>query len=180
MNTVLGTAVFTIIETVTLVAWLALVRSARQALGIVTLFVGLVIEHIVQFNVAGMRKLADLKELPIKGLVGFSAIETIIWAAWLVISMAAGHLVGIVFLAGTLIAKHAIADNVIVGGRFFDFRYASDGRVVTASILEAIGGQAWLIDVLAGQPVMGIVKLAGFSFVEHLILIGVARSRKAA
>lgn len=186
--TIFGTAVFTVIEVITLAVWLALVRSALavyRRVAAVVLFIGLVLEHILQFNTARGRRLLDglvpldFSRLPIKGILGFSAVETAIWIAWLALSMAAGNVVGFVFLFTTLIAKHAIADNVIAGRPFLAFRYLANGSIVTASFFEAIGGQAWLINVLAGNVVQGVVILAIFSFIEHLILILLAQREAA-
>lgn len=179
---IFGTAVFTVIEVVTLVVWLALARSAQAAFRRIAagvLFVGLVLEHIVQYNTAKGRDLLNLTRLPLAGILGFSGVETIIWVLWLPISLAAGNLVGFLTIAALLVAKHAIADNVIAGRPFLGFRYAANGSIVTASALEAVGAQVWLINVLAGDIVRGIVFLSAFSFAEHLILILLARREAA-
>lgn len=178
LRIVVGTAIFTAVEVVTLTLWLRLIRRMLQRVAGIVLFIGLVIEHIIQHNVAKGRRLIDLSNLPFKGILGFSAIEAFaIWIPWLAISARYGHGIGFIYLVLTLIAKHAIANNVIAGRPFFAFRYGADRYTVVASVLEAIGGQGWLINVEQGRVVQGIVVLAGFSFAEHLVLIVGARKQ---
>ncbi len=69
-------AIFTLIEDIALAVWLALVRAGRQILGLGILFVGLVIEHILSYNVTKRRPLGQIAGAPILGILGFSVIET--------------------------------------------------------------------------------------------------------
>ena len=46
-----GLVVFTVVEVVGLVGWLALVRSGRQVLGVLVLPVTFFVEHLIAFNV---------------------------------------------------------------------------------------------------------------------------------
>lgn len=173
-----GIAVFTVVEVVTLAVWFALARAGRRVAAVV-LFVGLLLEHIIQYNVAHGRELLDLSRLPLRGLVLFTSIETVVWVAWLAISAAAGPAVGLVFIIVLLVGKHAVSDNVIRGRPPFAFRYFSNGSIVTASVLEGAGAQLWLANVLAGSVLQGILILAVFSFLEHTILTMLARRELA-
>jgi hypothetical protein len=86
---------FTIGEGVTLVTWLALVRSnagiyqvSTRSLvaGLAVLAVGFTVEHLVAHNVIHNRGLFELQGLPVGQKVVVSLIETIIWAVWLVLA----------------------------------------------------------------------------------------------
>jgi hypothetical protein len=51
MKPLVGILIFSAIETVTVIAWFALVMAGRPLVAAIVLFVGYVIEHIVAFNV---------------------------------------------------------------------------------------------------------------------------------
>jgi len=51
MNRTLGVIIFTIIEIVTMVLWLALVLGGHIVVGTIVLSVGLLLEHTVSVNV---------------------------------------------------------------------------------------------------------------------------------
>lgn len=170
-------AVFTAVEVVTLVLWLgsALAGMAGRAAGI--LFGGLFVEHVIQGLVKAGRALtvanavAYVRERAL-GLLGFTAVETVIWIVALLISQAAGavaagqlQLATFLFLFGTLTVKHALANNVFESNRFV-VEGVLGARNLIASAVEAAGAAVWFANPSAGT----VAIMAGTSFIEHVLL----------
>ena len=159
-------AVFTGIEVAALGLWLrSLVRGLRGAAA-AFLGGGLVVEHILAYNVRNKRRLLDLAGLPILGILIFSALEFIIWAVG-----AEGVSRGLEFLPLYLafffafLVKHRIAANVNAGRNLLDFS-VFEGKLVTATVFEALFGAYWLVNPSAGT--LGLFGVA--NFVEHKLL----------
>jgi hypothetical protein len=187
---------FTVVETVALGIWLALVEDAptvseATALGLGVLLAGLVLEHVLtDIAVNGFGLSASTE-----GLLFFSASETALWALWLLIAEQVGGLAGFaaaaVVLAVLLVPQHTIEDNALRGKALFS--NLLDAGTVGFSIVESVGATVWLVFVLspdlvagllAGTPlatveteVVGLGVLALALFVEHTI--GVRFSRRA-
>jgi hypothetical protein len=187
--------VFTGVEAVALVLWLAFVRDAplvslASAVGLGILAIGLIVEHfLTDLAVNGFRSSASSGKA-----ITFSASETALWALWLVIAERVGGLVGLLVagavLAVLLVPQHSIEDNVLRGQGFFSDLI--NLRTLGFSIIEAAGATLWLLFVLRGDlvepflvevgattaepAVAGAAILAVALLVEHLV--GVQFSRR--
>jgi len=166
--------VFTIVEDIAMIAWLALVRAGSQVLGLGVLFLGLFFEHLFSYNVVRNRQLStQVPEPPVRrNIFGFSVVETGIWGVWLLLT-AINQALAFVFLLAGLIVEHTLTDNVLKGKSLF-FRLV-DLRVVPVSIVETVGATAWLQLVDAGQVVEGIVVLVVLQFIEHVMAVALSR-----
>jgi hypothetical protein len=172
---------FTIVEGVTLVTWLALVRSdagiyqvstGSLVAGLAVLAVGFTIEHLVAYNVIHNRGLFELQGLPIGQKAVVSLIETAIWALWLLLADL-NAIVAAVVLTGLLILEHTLSDNVFKGKRTFS--RLLDGRTIGFSLIEAIGAAIWLALVEANLAVVGVLILVVASFIEHTMAVALGR-----
>ena len=181
MKDQLRIAVFTIVEGLTLVIWLALVRSAAGiyqvgtgslVAGIAVLAVGFTIEHIIAYNVIHNRRLLDLQGVPIGQKFVVSLIETVIWALWLVLANL-NMILAAVALTGLLILEHTLSDNVFKGRDIFS--KLLDPRTIGFSLVEAVGAAIWLALVQANLAVVGILILVVASFIEHTLAVALGR-----
>jgi len=185
MRDQLRIAIFTIVEGVTLVVWLALVRSDAGIYqvstgslvgGLAVLVVGFTIEHIIAYNVIRNRGLLDLQGVPVAQKAVVSLIETVIWALWLVLADS-NAIVAAVVLTGLLILEHTLSDNVFKGRDIFS--KLLDVRTVGFSLIEAVGAAIWLVLVEVNMTVVGIVILVIASFIEHMLAVALARKQTA-
>lgn len=176
MRDQLRIAIFTLVETVALATWLAVVRGAANTgsmiAGLAVLAVGFTVEHILAYNVIHGRGLLDLRGVPIAQKAVVSVIETGIWAVWLVLTDL-NPIVAAVVLAGLLIVEHTLSDNVFKGKGLFS--RLIDGRTIVFSLIEAVGAAIWLALVVANLAIVGIIVLLGASFVEHLLAVALGR-----
>lgn len=161
LGRLLGIVVFTIVETVALGIWLALVRdvptvSTIAAIGAGILFVGLVIEAVV--NTVAVNGLGDL---PLGAIALFSVTEALIWIVWLAIAESRGGLAGVaiagVILFVLMLPQHSIEDNVLRGRGLFSNVLERGTTVFT--FVEAVGGTVWLAFVFRGSELLAA---AGF------------------
>jgi len=175
-------AIFTAIEVITLVAWLAIALAAADIyssiLAVVVLIVGFTIEHIISYNVINNRSLLDFHRVPIAQKAVVSVIETTIWILWLILAGvdtfdAFDAVIAAVMLTGLLIVEHTLSDNVFKHKRLFE-RFA-DKRTIVFSIIESSGAAIWLALVQADLGVFGIIVLATASFVEHIMAVALGR-----
>lgn len=183
MRDQLRIAIFTIVEAVTLVTWLALVRSdagiyqvstGSLVAGLAVLAVGFTIEHLVAYNVIHNRGLFELQGLPIGQKAVVSLIETAIWALWLVLANL-NAIVAAVVLTGLLILEHSLSDNVFKGRGLFS--RLLNGRTIGFSLIEAVGAAIWLSLVEANLAVVGILILVVASFIEHTMAVALGREK---
>ena len=176
MRDQLRIAIFTIVEGVTLVTWLALVRGQANIglmlAGLAVLAVGITIEHILAYNVVHGRGLLDLRGVPIGQKAVVSVIETAIWALWLALAEL-NAIVAAIVLAGLLIVEHTLSDNVFKHKGLF--ARLIDGRTIGFSLIEAVGAAIWLALVQANLAIVGIAILVVASFVEHSMAVALGR-----
>src|ERR1700752_226524 len=186
MRDQLRIAVFTIIEGVTLVVWLALVRSdagiyqvstGSLVAGIAVLAVGFTIQHIIAYNVIHNRGLLDLQGVPIALKAAVSLIESVIWAVWLALAYL-NMILATVVLTGLLIVEHTLSDNVFKGRDIFS--KFLDVKTIGFSLIEAVGAGIWLALVQADMVVVGIAILLVASFIEHTLAVALARKQTVA
>lgn len=170
----LNIAVFTAVEDIALIAWLAVVRAELQVIGLGILFVGLLFEHLFSYNVIRNFRLGTtVAEAPVRrNIVGFSLIETGIWGVWLLLA-GINPALAFVFLLAGLIIEHTLTDNVMKGHNLF-FRIV-DLRVLPFSIVETVGATAWLRFVDHGMAIEGIVVLVVLQFIEHMMATALSR-----
>lgn len=185
MRDQLRIAIFTIVEGVTLVIWLALVRSDAGIYqvstgslvgGLAVLVVGFTIEHIIAYNVIHNRGLLDLQGVPIAQKAVVSLIETVIWAVWLVLADL-NMIVSTIVLTVLLILEHTLSDNVFKGRDIFS--KLLDARTIGFSLVEVVGAAIWLALVQSNMAVLGIVILVVASFIEHTLAVALARKQTA-
>jgi predicted small integral membrane protein len=186
MKEQLRIGIFTIVEGLTLVTWLALVRSeagiyqvstGSLVAGLALLVVGITIEHIIAYNVIHNRGLLDLQGVPIGQKFVVSLIETAIWALWLVL-VRINAIVAAVVLTGLLILEHTLSDNVFKGKDIFS--KLLDARTIGFSLVEAVGAAIWLALVLANLTIVGVLILVVASFIEHTMAVTLARQQPIA
>ena len=181
LNKQVGIVVFTAVEVVTLVVWLALALIATDVLisflAIVVLIVGFTIEHLITFNVIHNRSLFDFRGLPVAQKAVVSLIETAIWVVWLVIARldvfdGFEPVIAAVVLTGLLIIEHTLSDNVFTGKRLFE--RIADRRTIGFSIIEGAGAAIWLALIDIDLALVGIAVLAIASFIEHNLAVNLA------
>lgn len=185
MRDMLRIAVFTVVEVVALVVWLALVRTEAGAApapigsivtGVAILGVGITVEHLLSYNVINRRPLFKLAGLPLGKKLVVSVIETAIWALWLVLADL-NPLAAAVVLAVLLVFEHTFSDNV-----FKDkgtFARLINLRTVGFSIIEAAGAALWLGFVDSGLQIAGITVLALASYAEHAVAVRLGREQRS-
>ena len=181
LNKQVRIVIFTALEVVTLVVWLALALTATDVLisilAIVVLIVGFTIEHLITFNVIHNRSLFDFRGLPVAQKTVVSLIETAIWVVWLVIARldvfdGFEPVIAAVVLTGLLIIEHTLSDNVFTGKRLFE--RIADRRTIGFSIIEGAGAAIWLALIDIDLALVGIAVLAVASFIEHNLAVNLA------
>jgi len=186
---------FTLVETVALGLWLALVDGApvlstASAVGIGVLAVGLVVEHILtDVTINGL----SASVFPTRQILGVSVSEAVLWVVWLGVAEQLGGVDGIliagVVLAVLLVPQHTIEDNVLRGEK--PFSSLLDIGTVGFSVVEAVGATVWLLLVFESaqfRPVLsalglgsvdsaavGLGALAVVLLIEHDIGVALAR-----
>jgi len=174
-------ALFTLIEDVTLVLWLTLVRSGSRALGALTLPVGFFIEHIVATNVKNGAPLLNLKAVPLGRLAVNAVLEMVIWVVWLLLwpyyqfSIAGVGIpaIAIAFLELGLIVEHSLTDNIFHGRPLFTNLFSR--KVIGFSTLENVAATGWLGLLGAGLPALAVTWLVIFQYLEHARAIAVGK-----
>ena len=162
--------IFSAIETIALAAWLGLQNQVLLALAILT--AGLTLEHWISYNTAHRRALLATTGLPFGKILLFSIFETGWWAIWLSLAGSLGLAAAALFLSLILIVQHNIEFNVVEGEGFLHKLLSR--RSVGISLIEGLGGTAWLVlarraasfyslDSLAAVTVLFIVMV-----VEHI------------
>lgn len=156
-----GIAVFTVVETVTLGVWLALVRdepsvSTMALVGAGILLVGLVVEALINTVVVN-----GFGGIRLGVIATFSVTETLIWIVWLLVAERIGGLAGVavagVVLFVLMLPQHSIEDNALGGRALFSDVLHLGTAVFT--FVEALGGTVWLALVLRGPELLGGVGL---------------------
>jgi len=181
MRDQLRIAIFTIVEGVALVTWLALVRSdagifqvsaSSLVAGLAVLAIGITIEHIIAYNVIHGRGLLELQGAPVGQKAVVSLIETTIWALWIALTRL-NTIVAAVVLTGLLILEHTLSDNVFKGKGLFS--RLIDRRTIGFSLIEAVGAAIWLTLVEANLVIVGVLILIIASFIEHTMAVALGR-----
>lgn len=151
-----GIAVFTVVETVSLGIWLALVRDApplstMALIGAGILFVGLVIEALVNTVVVN-----GFGSFPLGAIATFSVTETAIWIVWLLLAESIGGLTGVgiaaVVLFVLMLPQHSIEDNTLRGRPLFS--NVIELGTATFTLVEVLGGTVWLAFVFRGPELL--------------------------
>lgn len=182
----IGIIVFTVIETIALGVWLALVQDAPTLstialIGAGILFIGLFFEALVNSIVVN-----GFGDFPLGAIGTFSLTETLIWIVWLLLAEALGGLIGVgiagVILFVLMLPQHSIEDNVL-GGRPLFSNVLEVGTAVF-TFVEAAGGTVWLAlvfhgsDLLAGVGIDSVPILSTFipelGAAIGILLLGVA------
>lgn len=176
-----GIVVFTAIEVVTLVVWLAIALSADDILSsiiaLAVLIGGFTAEHLITFNVIHKRPLFDFSGIPVGQKAVVSLIEAVIWIVWLGLARSGvfsgfDDVVAAVVLSGLLIIEHTVSDNVFTRRRLFE--RLADRRTIGFSIIEGAGAAIWLVLVDVDLAAVGVAVLAAASFIEHNMAVKLA------
>lgn len=167
MKDKLGILLFTVIEVETLIIWLFVAREVNQILAIAILFVGLLLEHIVQYNIISLRGFFNLNSFPILSVGTFTLLETFIWVVWLLLSGYSLVIAGAFLFAG-LIIEHTGADNVFKAWILSTFKPLVKIETIGFILIEALGGTLWLFFVLDEKILLGIGVLSVGSITEHI------------
>lgn len=172
MNKTVGIIVFTIVELAALVGWLALVLQGNNIAGIAVLVVGLILEHLLSYNVSNGRSLFDFSGSPFGGLIIISVTESVLWIVWLIISQGSGIIVGLAFLAVTMFFQHSIERNVFQSKPLFDDIIKP--AVISFTLIEVVAASIWLFFVLdsGSSNILGAGILGVGLLVEHIIQTG--------
>jgi len=173
----LGIILFSVIEVVGLAGWLALADVGQVVIGILVLLLGLIVEHIVTDNFLHKRSLFNLNKLPLGQIATFSALETGIWASWLLL-WEIHPVLATVFLFSALVIEHTISKNVHERRGLFD--KIVEVAVVPHTIVETVACDGWLILVRSAQPILGVIFLLVGSIVEHTIAVSRTQRREIA
>jgi len=178
----IGIVVFTVVEVASLGLWLAFVQSGLAVVGIVVLAIGLIVEHLLSYNVINGRGLLQLTGLPVVKKALVSLIETGIWALWLTLAglsllpqASLNAILAAVVLAVLLIVEHTLSDNVFKDKGLFS--RLVDRRTIGFSIIEAVGATIWLALVQANLAVVGIGVLTVGALIEHTMAVALGRRR---
>jgi hypothetical protein len=168
-----GLALFTIVEDAALVVWLVLARSNRAVFGILTLIVGFFIEHVIAYNVKRRQSLFSFNQLPAGKVFLNALLETfLVWVPWLVLWDIHPAL-AIVYVYPTLVVEHSFTDNIFHNRSLVANLF--NRKVWGFSFLEGTGCNGWLALVTYGQPVLGVIVLVVFQFLEHRMAINLGR-----
>lgn len=168
-----GLALFTIVEDVTLVAWLALVRIGHIVAGALTLPIGFFIEHVIAVNAKNDQPAFQLGPKPYGPIAVNALLETVIWIVWLALwPLYPFSLFGIgiplwaiLWLQVALTVEHNVTDNIFHGRPVLSGLL--NKRVYGFTLLENAGATAWLGLIGAGVPVAGVIALVIFQYLEH-------------
>lgn len=152
--------VTTLIETVGLVAWLALVDGGLGLAGALVLLGALYFEHAVSFKGA-------LVPARNSRILSLSVIETAVWVVWLLLATSVNPVVGVVFLFVGMLVLHTMEFNSWWGLSSFHNWKRLGKRIAFLTALEAVGGALWLGFVRAEAGVVGVVLLIVALYLEH-------------
>lgn len=166
-------AVFTVVEDASLVAWLALVRAGRKALGVLVLPVGFFVEHVLAYNVKRGAPLLAL-DVPKGRILVNAVVETGVWVVWLAL-WALSPVGASVLLYPALVAEHSLTDNIFHGRPLFT--NLVNPRVLGFSAVEWVGATAWLSLVGAGLGVLGVAVLVVAQQIEHELAIKLGQTK---
>src|SRR3990172_1656008 len=177
-----GIVVITAVEVASLAIWLTFVQRGLPIVGIVVLAVGLIVEHLLSYNVINRRGLLQLAGLPVAKKALVSLIETGIWALWLTLARSSlfpqasvNIILAAIVLAVLLVVEHTLSDNVFKDRALFS--RLADGRTIGFSIIEAVGATIWLVLVQENLAIVGIVVLAVGAFIEHTMAVALGQRR---
>ena len=178
-------AIFTAVEVITLVVWLALALQATDILSgliaVTVLIIGFTLEHLITYNVVHNRPLFNFKGLPIGQKFIVSLIETGIWVVWLVLLQSGvfdwttGLVVATVFMFVTLLVEHTVSDNVFTKRPLFS--RIIERRTIGFTIIEAVGAGIWFALVDVNLAVLGILILTIASFSEHILSVRLSQGQ---
>ncbi|MBX0323540.1 hypothetical protein EGH21_10915 [Halomicroarcula sp. F13] len=160
---------FTVVETLTLGLWLALVEGAPvisrpAAIGLAVLTLGLVVEHVLTDATVNGLSLS----FPVTRIAGVSVSEALLWGLWLGIADQLGGVDGIlvagVVLTVLLVPQHSVEDNVLRGEAPLSETLNLD--TVGFSLVEGVGATVWLLLVFEGQQFTDLLATLGFGGVD--------------
>lgn len=181
INKQVGIVIFTAIEVVTLVVWLAVALETdgivNSIIALAILIGGFTAEHLITFNVIHHRPLFNFSGIPVGQKAVVSLIEAAIWIVWLALARAEvffgfDAVIAAVVLAGLLIIEHTVSDNVFTKKRLFE--RLADRRTIGFSIIEAAGAAIWLALIDIDLAAVGVAVLAAASFIEHNMAVELA------
>ncbi len=170
---VFGLVVFTVVEVVGLVGWLALVRAGKRVLGVLVLPVTFFVEHLIAYNIKRGVGLLRL-DVPAGRIAVNAVIETVVWVAWLALWMLGGvwRVVATAVLFVALVVEHSVTDNIFRSRPLFE--NLLNRHTFDFSAVETIGATGWIVLVDTELGVLGVGVLAVASLIEHRMALSVA------
>ena len=156
--------IFTVVEFVALVAWLAL-TGINAVAAIIVLFGGLILEHVLSFRLQN-----PTLSIPIGRVALIGVVETITWVAWLALTN-----VNAVLAAGVLFV------GLLVGHVIFELNtthqmpiFAQFGRrarqALDITTIEVVASVIWL-GLAVTNPIMAAIVLFVGLLIEHQISV---------
>lgn len=168
MNQTLRILGFTAVETITLSVWLALAQTSGSYVAAGVLFIGLLIEHILNVNTVLKQNYLQIDGTRILGIVGFTITETATWIGWLALLKVNPFLAFGVLTVGLLI-EHNQTDNVIRRKNFFG--NLLNLKALGHTLVESVGGSVWFRLVQSASPIFAVIVLFVTSLVHHIIAV---------
>ncbi len=139
---------FSIVETLALAAWLAILGVP----GLAILALGLTVEHWMSHNTAKDKRLFNISGVPFLKIAGFSISETILWAVWLVLLNSLGFIYASILLSVYLIPQHKVELNVVENRPIF--KNLLSKRTILISAIEGVGGSLWGVLALNAESLI--------------------------
>lgn len=154
-----GLVTLNTLETIGIVAWLALVTMATPmvGLGIGILFAFFLLEHVVAYNnFYEHSSLYKFSGTPWPKLVLISILETVVWVAWLYL-IPISLLASIAVLLVGLQIHHVAELNVFLHRSIFkDFIDVAD-KSFGFTVTETVTGIVWRLLAIASSGVLNIL-----------------------
>ena len=100
-------------------------------------------------------------------LIAITVSEVLIWVVWLALARSSGHLAAGAVLMALMLAEHSVEMSLIK--RTPPFAWVTNGNTIFFTVMEVLGGMAWLYLTWNGQPVAGAAALLIGLSVEHVL-----------
>ncbi|MDA2927951.1 hypothetical protein MYX78_12110 [Acidobacteria bacterium AH-259-G07] len=110
-------------------------------------------------------------------LLGITLSEIIIWIVWLTLADGVSHLLAGLVLGILMLVQHSVEMSILK--RKKPFAYVTSPKTIFFTLMETLGGAAWLYFVRDGQVLRGgALLLIGLS-IEHIVQGSALKPRQA-
>lgn len=145
MQKLVGIVIITAIEAVSILAWFDLMGKEAFPWGYLILLSGLIVEHVIAFNVSNGRSLFNTDYLS-GSLLALSATEATLWVLWMITVHQFEVFVGFVFLSVGMFFQHNLERNVFQEKPLFSFWIRPETLGFT--FVKAVAASAWIFFAL--------------------------------